>query len=542
VQMELVHTQSLVDVKNKEIESEEHLKQVAERQSGRLKNEIEKLEQRVADQQDRLNNIQNMIFKANEKMDQFKLEMNWNQEELEQWALAARQKEEDNLTLEKYRRADEAKIKELTLNIEKLTIEVARKSKELEQEVTETQAAQIELDKTAEEFKRMHAERHQLYLQWQDTVENSRKRDELINQTGEQYGSSKDFLDKKRSDLEDHKKKLEREKENNKELESNIAGEERQLTKIRESLAKFEEERNNLEGEVAILRNQLSAFATELSNKRINVANMNQVLGEKMQRLDAAKKKYQATKERLTSEKNAQDYLERANKVSENDYKESSNMLEEVDKEIRLQKETLFKESQKLFKLRAEQANLIGDISGTLSASRNLQANIIKLKQEQQRQQELLYNAEFQIQQMERKVSRASGERSQEETKRLQQEILEVQEELDKKKEALQKLTISNKQLEDERRNIERTINKIKDQRFTLTSQIQELKLENEMANGDLEKVLKNKEKTLVQHDCMKLEIKKLRDTVNVEADRVYGLENRKYQLEMSMEEREKEI
>ena len=139
-------------------------------------------------------------------------------------------------------------------------------------------------------------------------------------------------------------------------------------------------------------------------------------------------------------------------------------------------------------------------------------------------------------------MSRASGERSQEETKRLQQEILEVQEELDKKKESLQKLTISNKQLEDERRNIERTINKVKDQRFTLSSQIQELKLENEMANGDLDKVLKSKEKTLVQHDCMKLEIKKLRDTVNVEADRVYGLENRKYQLEMSMEEREKEI
>lgn len=153
-----------------------------------------------------------------------------------------------------------------------------------------------------------------------------------------------------------------------------------------------------------------------------------------------------------------------------------------------------------------------------------------------------MYNAEFQIQQMERKVSRASGERSQEETKRLQQEILEVQEELDKKKEALQKLTISNKQLEDERRNIERTINKVKDQRGTLASQIQELKLENEMASGDLDKVLKAKEKTLVQHDCMKLEIKKLRDTVNVEADRVYGLENRKYQLEMSMEEREKEI
>lgn len=62
------------------------------------------------------------------------------------------------------------------------------------------------------------------------------------------------------------------------------------------------------------------------------------------------------------------------------------------------------------------------------------------------------------------------------------------------------------------------------------------------MATNDLAKVQDQKEKTLVQHDCKKLEIKKLRDTVNVEADRVYGLENRKYQLEMSMEEREKEI
>ncbi len=119
---------------------------------------------------------------------------------------------------------------------------------------------------------------------------------------------------------------------------------------------------------------------------------------------------------------------------------------------------------------------------------------------------------------------------------------MKVQKELEEKKKQLDMLTTSNKQLEDERRNIERQINKVKDSKGTLSIQIQELKLENEMAGGDVDKVQKRKEKTLVQHDCMKLEIKKLRDTVNVEADRVYGLENRKYQLEMSMEEREKEI
>ena len=77
---------------------------------------------REIENQERLNDIQNQIFKGNEKMDKFKLLMNWNQEELEQWALAAKQKEEDNLALEKYKRADDIKIKELNLEIERLTV------------------------------------------------------------------------------------------------------------------------------------------------------------------------------------------------------------------------------------------------------------------------------------------------------------------------------------------------------------------------------------------------------------------------------------
>ena len=145
-----------MDSKNKEIESEDHLKLIDERELGRLRKEVAQLEQEEYDLQDKLNAVQKLIYKGNEKMDQFKLLMNWNQEELEQWALASRQKEEDNLALEKYKRADEARVKELNLHIEKLTSKVNRKKNELEVEVTETQAAQIQLDKTAEDFRQLH--------------------------------------------------------------------------------------------------------------------------------------------------------------------------------------------------------------------------------------------------------------------------------------------------------------------------------------------------------------------------------------------------
>lgn len=62
------------------------------------------------------------------------------------------------------------------------------------------------------------------------------------------------------------------------------------------------------------------------------------------------------------------------------------------------------------------------------------------------------------------------------------------------------------------------------------------------MTGQDLSKISKKKEEVLVQHDIMKLEIKKIKQTLSKATDVVYTLENKKNQMEMSMQEREKEI
>ena len=92
VQQELVNTQQLCDAKNKELETEEHIKQLASREVGRMVQDMGKADQQIFELQDRLNLTQNHIFRGNENMDAFKLQMNWNQEEIEQWALASKQK------------------------------------------------------------------------------------------------------------------------------------------------------------------------------------------------------------------------------------------------------------------------------------------------------------------------------------------------------------------------------------------------------------------------------------------------------------------
>ena len=59
---------------------------------GRLTKDVERLHAQQQQLTDKLDSIHTEIYRGNERMDQFKLVMNWNQEEFAQWALAARQK------------------------------------------------------------------------------------------------------------------------------------------------------------------------------------------------------------------------------------------------------------------------------------------------------------------------------------------------------------------------------------------------------------------------------------------------------------------
>ena len=136
VQEEINFVQGRLEAKNNEVETEAHLRQLAQREIGRYQNDQKKFIKEQTELREKLVNVQKQVWEGNEKMDQFKLLMNWNQEELEQWALASRQKEEDALAIGKYIREDEGRISALRLELEKMTRKVGEKEQELEDEVS----------------------------------------------------------------------------------------------------------------------------------------------------------------------------------------------------------------------------------------------------------------------------------------------------------------------------------------------------------------------------------------------------------------------
>lgn len=491
VQEEYKQTQSLVDNKNKEIESEDHIKQLAERQAGKYVSDLQKNEAKAAEMQDRLNNIQQMIFKANEKIDRFKLEMNWNQEELEQWALASRQKEEDNLTLEKYKRADEARIKELQLEIEKKTLKVSRKMAELEREVTETRAAQMQLDKTAEECKRVHEERHNIYEQLVEIVKRQEDKKQALELIGKQLSATTLELKQKEEDKIKDKESLNALQKANKQKETDIMIKTRTEEMEREKLRKADMEVKNLEDVVKSLKTELSARATTLAQKRAELTLLSQALDQQKERLLKTRAALDNTRKLLSKHGDKEVNLESRRKEVQTSYTESEKAVKAKDKELEKLKDEYIKVSQELFKLSEEKVKAIAALGGQLAAKKNLEAKKKNYTEEMEKQEEKLYNVDYKIQEIKRKIELASGEGTQEEKAR-KEEMKKSEEALqEEKKDEYNKLKKEIKKIEDDIKNVQRKIDEYAEQKAALDGVKHNLSLETDMLAAGIQALIK---------------------------------------------------
>eukprot|EP00954_Amorphochlora_amoebiformis_P020087 1336848-Amorphochlora_amoeboformis.AAC.2 len=222
VEQELLHTQSLVDTKTKEISTEKHIKRLATIEIERLEALSKEYLAQITKDNEKLHIIQGEQFSSNEKLEKFRMQMNWNQEELLQWSLAAKQKEEDRLAVERYKLADDKRIKHLIILKEKVTKEMQKKKATLETEITETQAVQIELNKTADEYKKTHFDRQGLIKQWNDAVRAMQKRDEEIKDAKEDVAAIRAELRRQAKTLSKQKVFLDQEKINNQQVQAEI--------------------------------------------------------------------------------------------------------------------------------------------------------------------------------------------------------------------------------------------------------------------------------------------------------------------------------
>ena len=542
VEDEVRNTQSRAEAKRKEKETEVHMKRLSELAVARVRDDAKKMEKEELELDERVANIEVSTEKGIEKLDKYKLQLNWGAEELEQWSAASVQKDEDALALQRYQRVDEAKVRELNVAIERMTTTVSQKKESLDQEVSETQAAQLELDRAAEDFRQLHSERQDVVRQWEDVIESMKRRDIAIANTSREFAQRRKEIRNKQALLAERSRFLDQELLNNKETDVAIEEADRGMARIRLVYEKELQEQRAMTDETDATKNVLNRAAVELSNLDNSNSQKRQLLDQKQSKLNKARKVFEKQKQRLENEKLELMSLEERTAELDRVQKENEEELNVARKDSAAHKDLLMRIRQELKTLAERKVTLDAETSGAQTQNKGLARKIVSLDDRVLKQQENLYDFEFQIQGLERKVARAGGARSDEETRVLQTKMDILQQTLDERMAEKNLLIASTKRAEDDLESARKKSKILKQTSDKLSQSINELTTEAEMTAKDVRNAVADKEDKMVAHDTLKLEVKKLRDQLDHKADEVFELENRKQQLILSMEERKHEI
>ncbi|XP_032195930.1 coiled-coil domain-containing protein 39 [Mustela erminea] len=542
VKQEFSFTQSLCKAREHEIESEEHFKIIAERELGRVKDEIQRLENEMASIREKKSDKENNIFKTTQKLDGLKCQMNWDQQALEAWLEESAHKDSDALTLQKYAQQDDNKIRALTLQLERLTLECHQRRKVLDNELTETLSAQLELDKAAQDFRKIHNERQELIKQWENTIEQMQKRDRDIDNGALALTRIKQEIREKENLVKEKIKFLENEIGNNTEYEKRISVADRKLLKCRMEYQRHETNRSQLKDELDSLKATVNRSSSDLEGIRRNISKIKKDIHEETARLQKIKNHNQIVRKKLKQITEKTMSVEEKATNLEDMLREEEKNVKEVEVQLNIVKEVLFKKVQELQTETMKEKAVVSEIEGTRSSLKHLNHQLQKLDFETLKQQEIMYSQDFYIQQVERRMSRLKGEINSEEKQALETKIVELKKMLEEKKSTFGLLETQIKKLHNDLYFIKKSNSKNCDEKQFLMTKINELNLFNDRSEKELNKTRALKQDLMIEDNLLKLEVKRTREMLHSKAEEVLSLEKRKQQLHTAMEERIEEI
>jgi chromosome segregation ATPase len=279
-----------------------------------------------------------------------------------------------------------------------------------------------------------------------------------------------------------------------------------------------------------------------VENRRAEKKRAQSSLEDKLERVVMLTKQLKDVKDKLTNEKidtsSEEQHAESIEKSVVNREKE----LQQAEKNIAELKKNMYKETQRLADLRKKEADLIADIRGTQASIKNFTSKANKLENKRTRQQELLDNANFKLQQMETKIARGLGEHSNEEQEKLHERIDAIEKELESEKQNKLVLIQQQRKLQTELRAWSKKCESAESKYNETVLMCDAVELEICASEQSLREIVAKKEEAMVSHDVTLLEVRRLRDSLRDLLEEIYSLKEHAAKSASSMHEKREQI
>ncbi|KAJ8340488.1 hypothetical protein SKAU_G00351210 [Synaphobranchus kaupii] len=542
LRQELLHTQALFEAVEKEIGSEMHFKALADTEIGCLQQEATQQEKDLLLLKEKKNTLESEILKGSQKMEKMKKQLNWDQQTLDAWLDEFAEEDEDTMVLVKYCRQDEARIKELTLSVDRTTVEINRKHKALDKEWTKTMTTQVGLDRATENFHRAHSERQELIHQWENTIEQMRERDHDLEQCIMSLSRVNQEVRERRDMIAEKTSQLENQGSNNQECEKKAAAAKLLATKLRVEFRDNECLCVQLKGEFEGLRITVEQVATKVDAMRSQLTSLNNDKKDKSSKLKNARLLIAALEQKMKAVTESTIGVEGVASLMERMLEEGELANVELESVVRYHHRVLSQKMQDLQALKAKEENLMAEINRTQDVLRSLLRHLRDVEDDYVKRQELTESQDCQIKVVKEKLRRLKGDQNSEEDQAHRRELSELTKTLEEKKRTTIMLSQQLRTLEVESRCVKKAVEKVGIQRRDLSSKLVEMELCNEIAERELKTLFIKNQETTVEDNLLKLDAKRVRDRLQNETGRVLSLEKQRMNLGAAMKEKDLEV
>ncbi|KAF5399662.1 Coiled-coil domain-containing protein 39 [Paragonimus heterotremus] len=542
VKQETAYTAALCELRTKQTEDEEHQRKLAEREQGRLRQEfgrIEKLREEIGEKKSRL---EDLAYRSRSELEKLSTNTGANKEALDNWLKTVETRNEDMLIMKRYIKEDDSKLKELDLELQQLTTKLREKKSVLDTCYTKTQTYQLGLDGISEETRAAYTERDMLIAQWENVINQMRQRDNELRVLADRLNDTRMQVSESEATIRERQDFLKAQQDSTAEAQRRLNEAVSTIGKSRMELNERDLRKKNFRGELEALKRTVDKVAIDLEYARTQISQLKKDKTKKTENLQQVQQLVQTLRERYEYIVESKLTAEQLTNEAEADLAAAEANQERMMRQLNRLRDDRFKSVQQYEKLSKETKTLDQHYQGLKASLRMSKSRLAKLDAQLLRHQEMIYKEDFSIQQLERRISRMEGERTDEDSNLLEETVRRLTDDLEERSKMA---SLLNSQLSNLRRDVhrkKREAQALSEKSDTLESQLQGNGLEVEIALKQKSKMDTVRQRLLVEQNLMRLEVRRLFQIYQRRSDNVYTMRSSREELELAIKDRSQQI
>ncbi|VDO68737.1 unnamed protein product [Schistosoma mattheei] len=252
VQQEITYTNTLCNLRDKEINEELHQIKLIEREYERLIQENKKISQINNEIIEKKSFLETLFYQKRKELENSSVNIDSDKTSLENLMKTIGEHDEDMKIIEKYIKQDNTKIKELDLELEKLTNKRNELKSKLDTTYTNRLVDQVKFDSLSKEIKEAYAQRDSLIKQWENVINQMRQRDIQLDQFSQRLNQIKVQVYEQKQLNKEKLNFLHLQIENNSDVQHHLNEIIKNITQCKEDLQNTEMKRQDFHSEVFI--------------------------------------------------------------------------------------------------------------------------------------------------------------------------------------------------------------------------------------------------------------------------------------------------